>query len=191
MLRIARWKLPFLLHTVCSNLFKKVWNDLEAMFFIRFGCTFEKSSIFVPRIRSHLNFWNRSIFGRARGRKRPKTRQIFKKTDCKPIWRPWFPSYSTFIVPKNVVLGASYQQPPQPWDSVNIWPIQRPKTAPNPSFIKGKSMKCEFLCLKCYLGPRNGILLQLFKVLCVCNTKVGQIRADQIRVGQIRTHHCG
>ena len=51
-------------------------------------------------------------------------------------------------------------------------------------------MKCEFLCLKCYLGPRNGILLQLFKVLCVCNTRVGQIRAGQIRVGQIRAHHC-
>ena len=34
------------------------------------------------------------------------------------------------------------------------------------------------------------ILLQLFKVLCVCNTRVGQIRAGQIRVGQIRAHHC-
>ena len=51
-------------------------------------------------------------------------------------------------------------------------------------------MKCEFLCLKCYLGPRNGILLQLFKVLCVCNTRVGQIRAGQIRVGHTRAHHC-
>ena len=34
------------------------------------------------------------------------------------------------------------------------------------------------------------ILLQLFKVLCVCNTRVGQIRAGQIRVGHIRAHHC-
>ena len=46
-------------------------------------------------------------------------------------------------------------------------------------------MKCEFLCMKCYLGPRNVILLQLFKVLCVCNTRLGQIR-----VGHIRAHHC-
>ena len=29
------------------------------------------------------------------------------------------------------------------------------------------------------------ILLQLFKVLCVCNIRVGQIR-----VGHIRAHHC-
>ena len=34
------------------------------------------------------------------------------------------------------------------------------------------------------------ILLQLFKVLCVCNIRVGQIRAGQIRVGHIRAHHC-
>ena len=46
------------------------------------------------------------------------------------------------------------------------------------------------MCLKCYLGPRNVILLQLFKVLCVCNIRVGQIRAGQIRVGHIRAHHC-
>ena len=51
-------------------------------------------------------------------------------------------------------------------------------------------MKYEFLCWKCYLGPRNVILLQLFKVLGVCNTRLGQIRAGQIRVGHIRAHHC-
>ena len=47
-----------------------------------------------------------------------------------------------------------------------------------------------FLCWKRYPGPQNVILLQLFKVLCVCNTRVGQIRAVWIRVGQTRAHHC-
>ena len=51
-------------------------------------------------------------------------------------------------------------------------------------------MKCEFLYWKCYLGPRNVILIQLLKVLCVCNTRLGQIRAGQIRVGHIRANHC-
>ena len=46
------------------------------------------------------------------------------------------------------------------------------------------------MCWKRHLGPQNVMLLQLFKVLCVCNTRVGQIRAGQIRVGQIRAHHC-